>query len=159
MSDRDDAAAHATTAAPTPTTEPPSRPQWYRGGLRFACTECGKCCCGASGYVWVSRQEVERMAALVGMRLDDFGRRYLRRIGDRYALLEAPISGDCVFLAEGRCAVYEARPKQCRSYPWWSENLASADAWQRTARACEGIDDDAPLVSFDQIEWSRASRR
>ena len=39
---------------------------WYRGGLRFSCTQCGKCCSGAPGYVWVTKDEIEQIAAFLG---------------------------------------------------------------------------------------------
>jgi Fe-S-cluster containining protein len=46
----------------------------------------------------------------------------------------------CVFLApEGRCRIYSARPQQCITYPFWPEVLATAKAWRREAKRCEGI--------------------
>lgn len=32
-----------------------------------------------------------------------------------------------------------ARPTQCRTFPWWPQNLISDYDWQLTARDCEGI--------------------
>ncbi|MFM7740581.1 MAG: YkgJ family cysteine cluster protein, partial [Planctomycetota bacterium] len=26
---------------------------WYKDGLRFQCSQCGDCCTGGAGYVWV----------------------------------------------------------------------------------------------------------
>ena len=43
-----------------PSTDPKSL--WYRDGLRFECTQCGKCCTGAPGYVWVDDDEVEALS-------------------------------------------------------------------------------------------------
>ena len=31
---------------------------WYAAGLQFGCTECGNCCAGAPGYVWISTEEI-----------------------------------------------------------------------------------------------------
>ena len=130
---------------------------WYRDGLRFSCTKCGACCTGTSGYVWVEPREAKTMADVFGMPLDEFGRRYLRRIGRRYALLENEVSGDCALLREGRCLAYASRPSQCRSYPFWSAHLRDADAWKSVARECEGIAADAPLISAGEID-RRAGR-
>ena len=59
---------------------PDASSPWYRDGLRFACTECGRCCT-VEGYVWVNRREIRRLARFLELSLDDFGRRYLRRVG------------------------------------------------------------------------------
>jgi len=131
--------------------------RWYAAGLRFECTQCGRCCSGAAGYVWVTSAEISALAALLELPLDELGRRYLRRVGTRHALLENQATGDCVFLSDGRCSVYQARPAQCRSYPWWPANLTDRAAWGRAATECEGIDEDAPLVAFDEIERRRTS--
>ncbi len=141
----------------TSTTErpPPWSDAWFKDGLRFECTGCGRCCTGASGYVWVSERDVSRLAARFGVCLDDFGRKYLRRFGDRYALLESGRDGACVFLTSDRCGVYEDRPDQCRSFPFWEQNLASPAAWTRAAEECEGIREDAPLLSREEIDSRR----
>ena len=39
---------------------------WYKDGLKFKCTQCGDCCTGAPGYVWVNQAEVEGIAAELG---------------------------------------------------------------------------------------------
>jgi uncharacterized protein len=117
--------------------EQPDAP-WYRDGLSFECTRCGACCTGAPGYVWVGPEEIARLAEHLGLSADDFGRKYLRRVGRRYSLIERP-GGDCVFWSrtEG-CTVYPARPVQCQTWPFWPENIESPEDWQRTTRACPG---------------------
>ncbi len=124
---------------------------WYRDGLRFECTQCGRCCTGSAGYVWVTEEEIVRIADHLGMSVNQFGSRYLRRACGRYALLEAPRHQDCVFLANSRCTIYEVRPKQCRTFPFWQENLKSGANWHATANDCEGIRDDAPLIDCVEI--------
>ena len=112
---------------------------WYREGLRFDCTGCGRCCTGPPGYVWMRRAEIEAMAAQLRLTADAFGRRYLRRVGSRYALLERQ-NGDCIFFQPGRgCTVYRTRPAQCRTFPFWPENLKGRGAWESVAGTCEGI--------------------
>jgi Fe-S-cluster containining protein len=129
---------------------------WFENGLRFDCTGCGHCCTGSNGYVWVEEAEIRELAAHVGLALDDFGRRFLRRVGTRYALLESQRDGACVFLEGTACRVYDARPRQCRSYPFWPANLATPADWQLTAARCEGIRDDAPLWSRERIHAARS---
>jgi len=131
-----------------------TQPDWYKEGLRFQCTECGKCCMGKSGFVWVSEEEAAAMAATLEISLPLFKRKYLRQRDNRYALVEKKISEDnyaCIFLNDKKCLVYKARPTQCRTFPWWKENLTTEESWKLAANDCEGINDDAPLVPYSQI--------
>ncbi|MCK4341249.1 MAG: YkgJ family cysteine cluster protein [Phycisphaerae bacterium] len=116
---------------------------WYAKGLRFACTRCGNCCSGASGFVWVGPTEIERIAAYLGLSVEAFHRKHLRRAGWGRSLLEKP-NGDCEFLErrpDGTtgCLIHPVRPIQCRTWPFWKSNLESPEAWKRTAAGCPGI--------------------
>lgn len=127
---------------------------WYKKGLRFGCTGCGKCCTGSPGYVWIDEKEIDAMSATLNIPRDEFIRKYTRTIGNRLSLKEHPKNYDCVFLKEGKfCEVYQDRPKQCRTFPWWPENITSQKSWEETAERCEGINHpDAPIVSLADIQ-------
>jgi Fe-S-cluster containining protein len=125
---------------------------WYKDGLRFQCTQCGKCCTGSPGYVWINESEIQAMADFLKISPEEFVTRYTRKVGERLSLLEHPKTFDCVFLKDRLCGLYGARPKQCRTFPWWSENLESKKDWDETAQRCEGINHkDAPLISLGEI--------
>lgn len=139
----------------------PSRP-WFWKGLRFKCTECGKCCTGAPGFIWVSEHEISEMAQFLAISVELFKRKYVRKRDNRYALVEKKSqNNDCIFLKDKKCQIYHARPLQCRTFPWWKENLNSEESWQHAAQSCEGIHIDAPLVShadiMDQLAFSEAN--
>lgn len=129
---------------------------WYRQGLRFECTQCGNCCTGAAGYVWVHSEEIERLAALLNLPVDEFRKRYVRKIGGRESLIELE-NGDCVFLdsQSRRCGVYAERPRQCRSWPFWDSNLRTPGTWNATCRICPGSG-QGELVPLAEIEARRA---
>lgn len=125
---------------------------WYKDGLKFKCTGCGKCCTGEPGYVWVSEEEIQQMAEFLQLSIKEFSIRYLRKANGRLALIESKKTFDCIFLKDRKCLVYGARPKQCRTFPFWPHILENQQAWDQTAEACEGINDEAPTISFDEIQ-------
>jgi Fe-S-cluster containining protein len=128
--------------------------KWYSQGLNFKCTGCGKCCTGPTGYVWVSEEEIEAMALYLKMDIKDFVKKYIRLVGDRLSLVERKVGLDyeCVFLRGKQCMLYEVRPKQCKTFPWWPQNLESEKAWNEAALECEGISPQWPLVDRQIIE-------
>lgn len=116
---------------------------WYADGLCFTCTQCGACCSGAPGYVWVNGDEMRAIAAHLGLSVEHFARKHVRRVGLRHSLLEKP-GGDCEFLKrqpDGKtaCTIHSVRPTQCRTWPFWKSNVASSEDWAETARGCPGI--------------------
>lgn len=113
---------------------------WFADGLRFECTGCGDCCAGASGYVWLDEREATAIARRLGLSVDAFGRRYLRRVGNRLSLVERA-DGACALLdpTSRRCSVYADRPTQCRTYPFWRRVVADEASWSRESTRCPGI--------------------
>jgi uncharacterized protein len=124
---------------------------WYKDGLKFSCTGCGGCCTGAPGFVWVNKAEVEALAAALRIDVAEFERRYVRKVGIRKSLIEWS-NGDCVFFhSESRtCEVYDIRPRQCRTWPFWPSNLASSASWIATAERCPGCN-RGRLVPIEEI--------
>ena len=58
----------------------------------------------------------------------------------RAMVLRQRHDGDCVFFHPERgCTVYHARPRQCRSYPFWSGIVHSPEDWTAESRCCPGI--------------------
>ena len=136
-----------------------AKEKWYQDGLRFECTQCGACCSGEPGYVWVNAEEVDRLAKEMQLEVAEFREKYVRRVGSRMSLVEYP-NGDCIFLdpTSRGCTVYEARPIQCRTWPFWSSNVKSRRDWEQTCEACPGAG-QGKLYSLEQIETARAEKR
>jgi Fe-S-cluster containining protein len=138
---------------------------WWKiaGGLQFSCTGCGRCCSGEPGVVWLTEKEAGHLATRFDLSLEIFERRFCRIVDGRLALREVrrPREGqwgqfdhDCVFLQGGKlCTVYEQRPMQCRTFPFWPEVLANPTTWEGLSkRGCEGLAEEAELVSSERIE-------
>jgi uncharacterized protein len=132
---------------------------WYHRGLSFQCTGCGDCCTGAPGYVWINKAEIAAMAEHMKMDVAKFEKKYVRLIGIRKSLIEFA-NGDCVFFDnKGRgCKIYAARPRQCRTWPFWDSNLNTPETWDETAAHCPGCN-RGPLIAFEEIELHRQSRK
>ncbi len=128
-------------------------PQWIeKEGLPFACTGCGKCCTGAPGYIWVNDEEIDAIADQLNLSRSDFLANYTEEVEGRVSLLELPErNNDCIFLEGKGCTIYDVRPTQCRTYPFWPDNIKSPRAWRETAFECEGIYPDAKKVDRQTI--------
>ena len=128
---------------------------WYHAGLRFTCTQCGNCCTGAPGHVWVNNEEIAALAALVGLDPPAFEDQYVRSVGARKSLKEFP-NGDCVLFDSQtrRCTVYSARPRQCRTWPFWDSNIKTQSEWELTCKICPGSGKGA-LHQLEEIEQQR----
>ena len=137
---------------------------WYSQGLAFECQQCGRCCEGPEeGYVWVTRKELAEIAAYLEMTEKDLRERYVRRVGRRYSLIEQDGSNDCIFLvpdgkAGKKCRIYPVRPRQCRTWPFWSSNLTTPEAWILAHMRCPGIN-HGQVHPFEEIEIKRTGTR
>lgn len=116
---------------------------WYADGLRFSCTRCGHCCTGEPGFTWVDDDEIDAISERLGVDRATFLRTYTRRAwrgGRELVTLKEKTNHDCVFWAEGvGCTVYEDRPRQCRTWPFWRSNLAERSDWDEAAKGCPGM--------------------
>lgn len=115
---------------------------FYADGLRFSCTRCSLCCRFDSGYVWLSRADLARLAAGLDLPENTVTDRYCRIVnigGFKQLSLREQESMDCVFWVDGACSVYKSRPLQCRSFPFWSHQLSDREAWDRSADHCPGM--------------------
>lgn len=113
---------------------------WYKEGLRFGCRQCGSCCTGEEGYVWVTEEEITKLAIALKIPRVHFEEAMVYKVaGTKKSLRERP-NGDCVLLTPGtgKCMVYEDRPVQCRTWPFWPQNIDSEKSWKQTAKFCRG---------------------
>jgi uncharacterized protein len=113
------------------------RPYFFDAGIRFQCQQCGRCCTGAPGTIYVAPDEIVLLSAHLHLAEDEFIRRYLYPFKDSFSIGEHP-DGRCLFFDNG-CTVYPVRPGQCRTYPFWFDNLRSESRWREIEKKCPGI--------------------
>jgi len=155
---------------------------WYAGGLKFTCSQCGNCCTGGPGFVWISKEEIVRLAEFLRLTPQQVVEKYCRRVEGKFSLKEhrnARGEYDCVFLKEEKverpaggsgagaggdekviltrrgCTIYPVRPLQCRTWPFWDTNLSSREAWDRSAQRCHGMNHGNRRFTREQMEALR----
>ena len=136
--------------------------RFYAEGLRFECTRCSRCCRHAPGYVFLSSEDLDRLAEASRLSPLEFFERYCREV-DLYGIgrisLRERDSYDCILWDEGGCSLYDARPEQCRSYPFWSANLSSRESWAAVIEECPGAG-QGRLFSAEEIDgWLELAAR
>lgn len=140
----------SSSGAPDPPLEWFDQPDRDTGetGLRFGCTQCGNCCSGPPGYVLFTDAEAEAIAGRLGMAVGDFVERFTEETSRGRSLIDIQTASgyDCVFLdrctvpGKAVCSIYEDRPEQCRTWPFWKDMLRSRDDWVRAKATCPGLD-------------------
>ncbi|NQY22111.1 MAG: YkgJ family cysteine cluster protein [Campylobacteraceae bacterium] len=89
------------------------------------CEACGgKCCIGESGYIWINQSEREVLAKHLNLSLDELREKHLKKVSYKYSIVEKQLDENnyaCTFfdLEKKQCSIYEARPIQCRTFPFW----------------------------------------
>ncbi len=120
----------------------PEEPKtWWANGVQFECQGSGKCCTshGEFGYVFLTRKDRVRMAKVLEISTAQFTRKYCDKLGPAFHLKEDPKQPDCIFLKNKRCSIYEGRPMQCRTWPFWPE-VMPAKAWKTEVMSfCPGV--------------------
>jgi Fe-S-cluster containining protein len=92
--------------------------------------------------VYLSENDLSRLANEFKMEYTVFIQTWCRwvsfnRESERLALKEKS-NFDCIFWNQ-QCAVYQARPLQCRTFPFWDNVVCSSEAWETAGGGCPGI--------------------
>lgn len=126
---------------------------WYHAGLNFQCRKCGRCCTGEPGYVWVSEEDITKIAQELSLDRSLFESSFVKTVSRYGKSLVEYANGDCVLYdpETKMCKVYESRPIQCRTWPFWEQNLDLPSSWNKTAKFCPGCN-HGTLITQEQIE-------
>ena len=120
-------------------------------GVRFECVEGCTKCCAIPGVVYVFRGEIPAMAEFFDMDIDSFMDEYLRHHWADVYELDFPDQEPCMFLEDEGCAIYEVRPEQCRTFPFWPDNVKDASLWKGVKRLCPGVG-RGRTYDYDEIQ-------
>jgi Fe-S-cluster containining protein len=115
---------------------------FYAQGLRFTCKRCSACCRYDAGFVYLSKTDLKKLVLHTKMDEESFKKTYCRRVADwrnkESLSLKEKYNKDCIFWDNG-CTVYEARPMQCVTFPFWENIIVSKKAWENAASGCPGM--------------------
>jgi uncharacterized protein len=103
----------------------------------FECTQCGQCCKGFGG-THVCTEDIEALAAYLGMSAEAVRERYLVPSGSRLVLVQGA-DGYCVFCSEKRCRIHPVKPRMCRAWPFIEAVLVDPANWDAMASCCPGM--------------------
>ncbi len=107
--------------------------------IYFKCQDgCSNCCKVSGGFVVVRDVEVEPIAKHLKIPADDFIKNFTRKEG-KYTCLVDHAGEDCIFLEEDKCVIYPVRPIQCKTFPFWPQNLKTEKRWILIENECPGI--------------------
>jgi len=129
----------------------PSPKKFWSQGIRFECQGSGKCCVsrGSYGYVYLTINDRRRFAKYFKLPTQTFTKRFCRKKDGLWHLKS--VKGECEFLKQKRCTVYDARPEQCRTWPFWPEHM-KPKVWEREiAGYCPGVG-KGKLIPGDTID-------
>jgi len=90
--------------------------------------------------VYLTDEEILDLAELLRLREPEFRARYTFRDELGWAQLR-DVKERCVFLdpVTNLCRVYEARPAQCRTFPFWRSAIRDGDWTPEVRQLCEGV--------------------
>jgi Fe-S-cluster containining protein len=153
-------------------------------GIHFSCLMCGTCCRGLhEGEVYLYEEDVIRLANHLNLKgvegLREFAKKYLKVIEDtymwkeegaekkkryRFKTLAFKFNGNdehCQFLIDNKCSVHEARPFQCRCFPFWQMMVSSRSNFTNYSKKCPGLRElKGNFYSKENIlDWAIAERR
>jgi len=122
-------------------------------GIKFECQGSGNCCVsrGSYGFVYLSKKDIKKLSDNLNISKTKFLRVYCDKTDGYIHLKELKEKkGDCIFLVDKKCSVYKSRPIQCRTWPFWPENL-NTKTWNNIiSKNCPGVG-KGKIISKEEI--------
>jgi len=123
--------------------------------LDFSCNRCSNCCRNEQGNVYITRKDLANLSSFLNLSKDEFVKQYCRIVTKQdkkiLALLEK-VNYDCIFWENG-CIVYQKRPLQCITYPYWPILVENGDHWKYERYRCSGIDKKSSLTIEEKFKF------
>ena len=118
--------------------------------FRFECQRGCIECCTQPGEVYLTKDDVSRIAGHLGQTTEQFRTTLCETDADGSLRLTTPADKACHFVLEDGCSIHEVKPLQCRTFPFWPQNVATRRAWKKVGRVCPGIG-VGPVIPIEDV--------
>jgi len=112
--------------------------------IKFNCIGCGNCCCGTTGYIWLTEKEQKDIADYLKLDIKVFLKKYTIKAENKISLKEIKKEENnywCIFLNEKmQCDIYNVRPHQCKAYPFWESIIENDEYLDFVLDDCPGTE-------------------
>ena len=127
--------------------------EFFKKGINFKCQGSSNCCVSREsyGYVYLSQKDLIKIAKYLNVSINLFKKKYCEYSDGYLHLKEININGNCQFLENKKCSIYTARPMQCRTWPFWKENMNIKKWNEELINFCPGIG-KGKLISASMIQ-------
>ncbi len=128
--------------------------------IDFECQRCSNCCRKEPGAVFLTEEDLNSICKLLQITQIEFIKKYCRGLykNDKFVLsLLEKINYDCIFWDNG-CLIYEARPVQCRTYPYWPFLLESKKSWLEESNRCKGINKKSNMTTDQKFSMYKLEK-
>ena len=127
--------------------------EFFKKGINFICQGSSNCCVsrGSYGYVYLSKKDLINIAKYLNVSINLFKKKHCEYSDGYLHLKEININGNCQFLKKKKCSIYTARPMQCRTWPFWKENMNTKKWNEELLDFCPGIG-KGKLISASMIQ-------
>jgi len=118
---------------------------WEKESLHFECeSDCFKCCT-KPGIVYFDKSSIKNASKITKLSSTSFKKEFLKSYNGQW-IHEVEKGNPCAFLTHEGCAIHFGKPSQCKSYPFWRENMTSKSMWKFVGSFCPGIDSGPPIA-------------
>ena len=104
----------------------------------FRCQQSGNCC-KASGYVYVTSNNIKEMASTLNISVELFLKQFVININGWQVIASPTFRTNCFLNLNQRCAIYENRPTECKTYPNWPTIWESDESLIEESNQCPGL--------------------
>lgn len=105
--------------------------------IQFTCLQCGECC--KVGFIYLKKGEAEKIASHLNLSLREFKKQHTRYLFLQGRVMKWDDNSACPFIKDNKCGIYEARPSQCATWPYWTRLEQSEYELNRAKEYCKGI--------------------
>ena len=107
--------------------------------VSFNCHKCENCCSDPNGWVYLDNEDIKRLSLFFNLQPFEFTAKYVKYCKGNAVLSAPDFNPDCYFDKNQRvCKIYSARPRQCRTFPFWLNYCPTADSKQQLYLSCQG---------------------